>query len=94
MKTFVTLLATLASLSAYTIVGVHAQCITCRSSMDGAALHDTCITGDVTTCEYENQAGLSFYCYYDSQGSLRDHSNPSCVKNVGTSKGPTCGQCS
>jgi hypothetical protein len=52
MKTLLTLVAAITSLSAYTLVGVHAaHCVNCDSYMAGADLHNKCITGGVTICE-------------------------------------------
>ncbi|KIK73842.1 hypothetical protein PAXRUDRAFT_167493 [Paxillus rubicundulus Ve08.2h10] len=52
MKTFFTLLATIMSLSAYTIVGVHANCAICPKAVGGAGFNSRCTqsNGDITRC--------------------------------------------
>ncbi|KAF8835379.1 hypothetical protein BDN67DRAFT_975356, partial [Paxillus ammoniavirescens] len=54
MQFFLTLLASIASLSAYTLVGVHAltACTTCPSSIGGRALVSRCVNNkSVTYCQ-------------------------------------------
>ncbi|KIK78066.1 hypothetical protein PAXRUDRAFT_775000 [Paxillus rubicundulus Ve08.2h10] len=52
MKTFFTLLATIISLSAYTIVGVHANCTICPKTVCSAGFNSKCTqsNGDITRC--------------------------------------------
>ncbi|KIK76428.1 hypothetical protein PAXRUDRAFT_429621 [Paxillus rubicundulus Ve08.2h10] len=53
MKTFLTLLAAIISLSAYTLVGVHAKCAICPKTVAGAPLKSQCTQsgGDITRCQ-------------------------------------------
>ncbi|KAF8837116.1 hypothetical protein BDN67DRAFT_230463 [Paxillus ammoniavirescens] len=73
MKTFLTLLVAITSLSAYTLVGVHAGCAICPETMFGWGLSSQCVPtgGDITRCEYqEHGTGSSLWCYFDSNGTL------------------------
>ncbi|KIJ07702.1 hypothetical protein PAXINDRAFT_173343 [Paxillus involutus ATCC 200175] len=52
MKAFLTLLAVITSLSAYTLAGVHAKCAYCPDILNGVMLSKRCVNKkDVTTCE-------------------------------------------
>ncbi|KAF8835695.1 hypothetical protein BDN67DRAFT_404036 [Paxillus ammoniavirescens] len=66
MKTFLTLLAAIASLSAYTLVGVHANCALCPTTIEGRSFASRCAdkAGKIT-CTYEQQGQSSRHCYYD-----------------------------
>ncbi|KAF8835380.1 hypothetical protein BDN67DRAFT_975362 [Paxillus ammoniavirescens] len=84
MQFFLALLASIASLSAYTLVGVHAlaDCTTCPSSAGGLALVSRCVDGkSITHCHYDRNRFMlkSTFCNYDNQGNL--HAN---------SKGTSC----
>ncbi|KIJ11536.1 hypothetical protein PAXINDRAFT_15637 [Paxillus involutus ATCC 200175] len=60
---FLTLLASIASLSAYTLVGVHARvCAVCPSEVNGGRLTKYCV-GPIghSYCKYD---GLGAYCIY------------------------------
>ncbi|KIJ06637.1 hypothetical protein PAXINDRAFT_20170 [Paxillus involutus ATCC 200175] len=92
MKNFLTLLAAIASLSAYTLVGVHAACATCPKTMSGGwgwlFLFDP---GDAyRQGRYQkNRKGASLWCYYDSNANLNtDRSSAGC--GGGAKKTSTC----
>ncbi|KAF8837541.1 hypothetical protein BDN67DRAFT_181841 [Paxillus ammoniavirescens] len=86
MKAFFTLLTAITSLSAYTLVGVHAvnKCSTCPTSTGGVPVWSACVdhTG-VNHCEYRNGA-VTLYCYYSSNGSRTSSSHQSCPKKMDT----------
>ncbi|KAF8839971.1 hypothetical protein BDN67DRAFT_981380 [Paxillus ammoniavirescens] len=70
MQFFLTLLASIASLSAYTLVGVHAltACTTCPSSVAGQALVSRCVDSkSITYCQYNVNRFLKkpTFCNYD-----------------------------
>ncbi|KAF8835693.1 hypothetical protein BDN67DRAFT_974997 [Paxillus ammoniavirescens] len=91
MKTFLTLLAAITSLSAYTLVGVHANCAVCPTSIDGRQLANRCIDEAGTTiCQYEKQSKSSRHCYYKN-GAFQQGSNYLCPDNVEMGNAcPTC----
>ncbi|KIK90685.1 hypothetical protein PAXRUDRAFT_831479 [Paxillus rubicundulus Ve08.2h10] len=66
MKTFLTLLAAITSLSAYTLVGVHG-CVTCPDHLKGKAnLVTGCTDGSgVTSCEYQKKMDPFRYCQWN-----------------------------
>ncbi|KAF8834065.1 hypothetical protein BDN67DRAFT_976263, partial [Paxillus ammoniavirescens] len=73
MKNFLTLLAAITSLSAYTLVGVHAMCAVCPKSMSSSGLKSQCLTngGERTRCQYPIKNTKAFlWCYFDSEGTL------------------------
>ncbi|KIK76624.1 hypothetical protein PAXRUDRAFT_832665 [Paxillus rubicundulus Ve08.2h10] len=87
MKTFLTLLAAITSLSAYTLVGVHAtmKCSLCPPSTGGVPVYSACTNNkNVTNCQYRIRA-LTLHCYYNDNGSLAGGSHSSCPGNMGTS---------
>ncbi|KAF8836380.1 hypothetical protein BDN67DRAFT_1014748 [Paxillus ammoniavirescens] len=70
MKTFLTLLTAITSLSAYTLMGVHAGCPICLTSVGGAAFRNRCTVNGLTACQYQvmeknKPPGAVIYCYYD-----------------------------
>ncbi|KIK72310.1 hypothetical protein PAXRUDRAFT_836488 [Paxillus rubicundulus Ve08.2h10] len=95
MKTFLTLLATIISLSAYTLVGVRAKCPICPGSVAGTALGNQCTFNGITACQYPNDhvgaVRNPIYCYYNENGSLDKDSNY-CPKTVNTNNNacPAC----
>ncbi|KAF8840008.1 hypothetical protein BDN67DRAFT_676803 [Paxillus ammoniavirescens] len=93
MKTFLTLLTAITSLSAYTLVGVHAKCPNCPAAVGGVNLHYKCTIADTTTCQYQKTGRMikNLSCYYSTNGSLNSGSDASCPKTVQT--GNTCPQC-
>ncbi|KIK72727.1 hypothetical protein PAXRUDRAFT_836385 [Paxillus rubicundulus Ve08.2h10] len=97
MKTFLTLLATISSLSTYTLVGVHAstKCAICPSSLNGAGLYYGCSYKGNTACRYLiSGTSQMIGCYYDdSKGTVTQGSNRAlCPKTVNTGTGNAC-QC-
>ncbi|KIK76366.1 hypothetical protein PAXRUDRAFT_436288 [Paxillus rubicundulus Ve08.2h10] len=99
MKTFLTLLAAIASLSAYTLVGVHAlKCAICPSSLRGILEGTKCAshTSEVNTyCVYNRNIDplIAKSCRYGPNGSLlTQFSDPSCPTKVAMTSTdcPTC----
>ncbi|KIK81478.1 hypothetical protein PAXRUDRAFT_756784 [Paxillus rubicundulus Ve08.2h10] len=84
MKTFLTLLAAITSLSAYTLVGVHA-CPVCPHVNDQSA-KAKCVSSDLkTSCTYNHgiHASQDLTCIYGLRGSLiAGSSSPSCPKTT------------
>ncbi|KIK73144.1 hypothetical protein PAXRUDRAFT_836315 [Paxillus rubicundulus Ve08.2h10] len=93
MKTFLTLLAAMTSLSAYTLVGVHATCATCPPSAGDLALATRCVDNNgITICNYEKAGITSRHCYYNNKGEFQKGSSPLCKSNVQTTTCPSlCG---
>ncbi|KIK75034.1 hypothetical protein PAXRUDRAFT_835174 [Paxillus rubicundulus Ve08.2h10] len=91
MKTLLTILATIASLSVYTLVGVHAKCGACPSSLsNNAVLSTQCTKKGITKCLYEDGES-TLYCYFNKKGALQKNSNKACPKNGGTAN--NCNPC-
>ncbi|KAF8837185.1 hypothetical protein BDN67DRAFT_973287 [Paxillus ammoniavirescens] len=91
MKTFLTLLAAITSLSAYTLVGVHAGCAICPTSLSGEKLYNVCATsGKITSCEYKNGVVVKFHCYYHPDGTRDKASDTGCLDNVDTGNDCHC----
>ncbi|KIK73324.1 hypothetical protein PAXRUDRAFT_836275 [Paxillus rubicundulus Ve08.2h10] len=71
---FLTLLASTASLSAYTLVGVHAQpgCTNCPAVVNGVPLYDMCIDSKAKTtyCNFGLVHLKWVYCHYNEHGDL------------------------
>ncbi|KAF8838664.1 hypothetical protein BDN67DRAFT_971213 [Paxillus ammoniavirescens] len=91
MKTFLTLLAVITSLSAYTLVGVHAGCAHCPKTLSsGASLTSSCTNADrsITSCVYASGKS-TLNCAYTSKGVIKKGSNVACPASVHTD-GP-CG---
>ncbi|KIK78081.1 hypothetical protein PAXRUDRAFT_344693 [Paxillus rubicundulus Ve08.2h10] len=91
MKNFLTLLATITSLSAYILVGVlgaQAKCPICPSSLNGVSLSRSCTNANlsITSCIYP-QGKSSVTCSYSSNGSVRSGSDPKCPNKVSTATG-------
>ncbi|KAF8839580.1 hypothetical protein BDN67DRAFT_969786 [Paxillus ammoniavirescens] len=59
MKTFLTLLAAITYLSAYTLVGVHATCAVCTPAVDGISLTGTCTNNKGITSEQVPEEGAN-----------------------------------
>ncbi|KAF8833251.1 hypothetical protein BDN67DRAFT_976678 [Paxillus ammoniavirescens] len=95
MKTFLTLFAAI-TLSAYSLVGVHAtQCAICPTSMGGASLLYGCnsVIHSVprTTCQYR-QGSTNRACTFNTDGVIMlEGSDASCPHRVSTgNKCPAC----
>ncbi|KIK80880.1 hypothetical protein PAXRUDRAFT_833259 [Paxillus rubicundulus Ve08.2h10] len=97
MQSFLMLIASIASLSAYTLVGVHANsllCAVCPSKVAGEWLTSRCIDDQGNTiCHYQDGETR---CFYDGHGNRtgRDYfrcpgpvglTNWSCSPTVGCS---------
>ncbi|KAF8837250.1 hypothetical protein BDN67DRAFT_973233 [Paxillus ammoniavirescens] len=93
MKTFLTLLTVITSLSAYTLVGVHARCPNCPATVGGVKLTSKCISGGTTSCKYKTNVRMSpdLACSYNNLGYLNDGSDTPCAKYV--KMGTTCPGC-
>ncbi|KIK77182.1 hypothetical protein PAXRUDRAFT_392261 [Paxillus rubicundulus Ve08.2h10] len=96
MKTFLTLLSAITSLSVCTlqVVGVYGQkCAACPVSVGGRTLNNECLgSNSITKCEYQkSQGGQTHYCHYDKSGSGTGKSDASCPNHVQTGK--LCGHC-
>ncbi|KIK91550.1 hypothetical protein PAXRUDRAFT_830750 [Paxillus rubicundulus Ve08.2h10] len=93
MKTFLTLLAFVTSLSAYTFVGVHAaSCAICPLTTANIKLVSKCTSHGITTCMYK-KTGLTFFCSYDNtNGWGKSPLFNLCETNVstGTQCAPAC----
>ncbi|KIK79960.1 hypothetical protein PAXRUDRAFT_833822 [Paxillus rubicundulus Ve08.2h10] len=78
---FLTLLVSIASLYAYTLVCVHAQpgCTNCPAEVDGLKLYQACLRSRSTHCTYGLVHLKWIYCHYDEQGTL-----------IATSEGTSC----
>ncbi|KAF8838665.1 hypothetical protein BDN67DRAFT_971217 [Paxillus ammoniavirescens] len=66
MKTFLTLLAVITSLSAYTLVGVHAECPNCPKALGlSVTWLSSCTNADrsITSCSYA-RGKSTFNCDY------------------------------
>ncbi|KIK73866.1 hypothetical protein PAXRUDRAFT_836140 [Paxillus rubicundulus Ve08.2h10] len=80
MQFFLTLLASIASLSAYNLVGVHAVCALCPDEVIGEWLTKTCVDKlGFTFCRYVSE---EIVCLYTSDG-MRQGSFEDCPSNVG-----------
>ncbi|KIK74032.1 hypothetical protein PAXRUDRAFT_836090 [Paxillus rubicundulus Ve08.2h10] len=91
MRTFLTL-AAITSLSAYTLVGVHAKCAICPSKVDGRSSTSRCTSSTgITTCRYEPAGQSGRYCYYNNQGVLQQDSSSKCPASANT--GNNCSRC-
>ncbi|KAF8835531.1 hypothetical protein BDN67DRAFT_975214 [Paxillus ammoniavirescens] len=78
------------SLSAYTLMGVHAKCPICPTSVDGMELRNQCTVEGLTACQYQviisnGLPGAAIYCYYDGHGRLNKDSDV-CPQTVQTIK--------
>ncbi|KIK96524.1 hypothetical protein PAXRUDRAFT_138237 [Paxillus rubicundulus Ve08.2h10] len=66
MKTFLTLLVAITSLSASTLVGVHAECAVCPPTLGDAAPYTACTQDGITACgRYKKTGGSKVRCYYN-----------------------------
>ncbi|KIK74675.1 hypothetical protein PAXRUDRAFT_528806 [Paxillus rubicundulus Ve08.2h10] len=92
MKTFLVLLTTITSLSAYTLVGVQADCPVCPPSMGGVKLHDGCTSNGDTVCWYQltNQEGSFRFCEYEWSGILKLGGAQKCPSRVQTGTAANC----
>jgi len=80
MQFFLTLLASIASLSAYTLVGVHAVCALCPSNVAGEWNTKTCVGKlGYTYCHYLSE---EIICVYTKEGD-RVGSFDQCPPDVG-----------
>ncbi|KAF8838454.1 hypothetical protein BDN67DRAFT_1004285 [Paxillus ammoniavirescens] len=79
MQFFLTLLASIASLSTYTHVGAHAKCGVCPSKVSSESLTSHCVDKySDTVCYYKS---FNTYCAYDTVGHFfGGHS--ACPKSV------------
>ncbi|KIJ10725.1 hypothetical protein PAXINDRAFT_172082 [Paxillus involutus ATCC 200175] len=64
MKTFLTLLAAITSLSAYTLVGVHALCPICPNTMNDVGLYNHCTLNGISQNRYKTPEGFVLSCSY------------------------------
>ncbi|KAF8838082.1 hypothetical protein BDN67DRAFT_126719 [Paxillus ammoniavirescens] len=66
MRFFLTLLASIASLSTYTLMGVHAECAVCPPKVEGTSLVTHCLHASGNThCFYDN---FKKFCLYNGDG--------------------------
>ncbi|KIK80634.1 hypothetical protein PAXRUDRAFT_833411 [Paxillus rubicundulus Ve08.2h10] len=92
MKTFLTLLAVITYLNAYTLVGVHAKCAICPSSWGDVWLRSRCTRNGTTNCVYQQKGALDISCHYNDKGSLLNESSHQwCPQLVETGYGCVCG---
>ncbi|KIK80451.1 hypothetical protein PAXRUDRAFT_833520 [Paxillus rubicundulus Ve08.2h10] len=90
MKNLLTLLAAMTSLSAYTLVGVHATCAACPPSLGNLASTIRCVDNKgITFCNYEKAGITSRHCYYNNKGEIQIHSNALCQGKVQTTTCPS-----
>ncbi|KAF8837171.1 hypothetical protein BDN67DRAFT_228853 [Paxillus ammoniavirescens] len=92
---FLTLLVSIASLSAYTLAGVHAQCVSCPSKVSNQPSSGRCQDkSGGTHCLYGGAQSnpVKLHCYYDNKGKLSSASaNTNCPSKL--APGNACAKC-
>ncbi|KAF8837995.1 hypothetical protein BDN67DRAFT_972203 [Paxillus ammoniavirescens] len=93
MKSFLTLLVTITSLSAYALAGtdIQIQCGVCPAKLNdpgGSLLVSQCAANGVTTCMYKRSAkhkNAKFFCNYNvcTSGARQTPSDALCPTKVG-----------
>ncbi|KIK93791.1 hypothetical protein PAXRUDRAFT_828617 [Paxillus rubicundulus Ve08.2h10] len=91
MKTFLTLLAGIISLSAYTLLGVHAKCAICPYTVNAQTLVGSCPTDHkYTACRYGNGVVPKYNCFYKPNGARDADSDSACPDNTNTGNDCQC----
>ncbi|KIK76122.1 hypothetical protein PAXRUDRAFT_835448 [Paxillus rubicundulus Ve08.2h10] len=90
MKTFLTVLAAITSLSACTLMGVHAKCALCPSIKGGQLWSTQCVANHNSACLYKRTDESLVYCYYNMDGAMSGGSHGWCPQTTQTDAGCFC----